>query len=107
VTGPNPQADVDRPSGMQLVVVVLKRLCAEGSYEGGLNGTCYECPFASEPLERDGRVARWQDIANDPTEAYFRCHLPGRPDDVVWGEYAPCSVEEWTKAALDAVPMGD
>lgn len=66
------------------------------SYDGGLHGTCYECPFASVPLRSDGSVADWHEIDNDPTEAYFRCSLPGRDEQKVeWGEYAPCDEHEW------------
>lgn len=73
------------------------------TYEGGVNGTCYECPYASKPLEKSGREAEWRDIANDPTEAYFRCSLPGRNnEEVAWGEYAPCTVPEWLAAHPDA-----
>lgn len=92
-----------RPVGAALVRVVLERFaeCADfDSYRAGVGGTCYECPFASEPLDVFGEPAAWADIWSDPTEAYFRCHLPGRPPDVTWGEYAPCTRAEWTAAAL-------
>jgi len=74
------------------------------NYEGGVNGTCYECPFASEPLDISGRVARWDDISNDPTEAFFRCSLPGRDNEtVVWGEHSPCSEQEWMSVLRTAL----
>lgn len=80
---------------------VLEQLASENGYDGGPDSTCYRCPFATEPLDRDGRVADWADIYNDPTEAYFRCGLPGRDnEEVFWGEYSPCTVREWTSAAL-------
>lgn len=86
----------DAGSPLEQVQLSLLRRLAVPTYDGGVNGTCYECPFASPPLERDGREANWRDIRNDPTEAYFRCSLPGRDNDaVVWGEYAPCTPEEW------------
>lgn len=67
----------------------------------GVGGTCYECPFASVPLQQSGHAAEWDSISNDPTEAWFRCSLPGRdPDVVAWGEDAPCTQEEWVDAAL-------
>lgn len=91
------------PTGLALAVVVLKRFAAGHSYEGGVNGTCYECPFATPPLERNGREAPWHTISNDPTEAYFRCSLPGRTSEVVWGEYAPCTEVEWANAALNGL----
>lgn len=75
----------------------LKRVTSMGAYYGGgFGGTCYECPFGSEPLAKDGTVAEWRDISNDPTEAYFCCSLPGRDNEaVVWGENAPCTEQEW------------
>lgn len=69
-------------------------------YQGGVNGTCYMCPYASPPLRKDGSVAPPEEISNDPTEAYFRCSLPGRNDALEWGEYAVCSIEEWIKGAI-------
>lgn len=75
------------------------------TYEGGYNGTCYQCPFATEPLDRHGTKAIWSEISNDPTEAYFRCTLPGRPDTVAWGEYALCSEKEWVAVILSMLPL--
>lgn len=73
------------------------------TYEGGVHGTCYECPFASPPLDNLGNVADWDDISNDPTEAYFRCSLPGRDNDAVeWGEYSPCEEFEWVNGVTSA-----
>lgn len=74
------------------------------TYEGGHGGTCYECPFASPPLTRTGRVAPWDEISNDPTEAYFRCSLPTRAErdeQIEWGEYAPCTADEWIEALAE------
>jgi hypothetical protein len=70
---------------------------ASHTYDGGLHGTCYECPFASPPLRVDGSEAEWSEVHNDPTEAYFRCSLPTRAEGerVEWGEYAPCTETEW------------
>jgi hypothetical protein len=84
---------------------LLKRLSRLWNYSyfgGGPNGTCYECPYASPPLERDGREALWREISNDPTEAYYRCSLPLRvPEkEVEWGEYAPCTEKEWERAHM-------
>jgi hypothetical protein len=81
---------------------MLNRL-TDASYEGGYNGTCYECPFASPPLIY-GRAATWAEVGNDPTEAVFKCSLPGRDGKVEWGEYAPCTAEEWTSAIVESVP---
>jgi len=87
----------------QTIPILVSRLGVH-SYEGGVNGTCYQCPFASAPLDRSGRVAAWGEISNDPTEAYFRCSLPGRDNVAVeWGEYAPCTEAEWSAAVLAAV----
>lgn len=68
---------------------------------GGPGGTCYECPFASVPLDRGGGVAH--DVWNDPTEAYFTCSLETRKNPTAatkpeWGEYAPCEHDEWVRA---------
>lgn len=90
----------------ELVRTVLGQLAAP-KY-GGAGGTCYECPFASVPLSSDGRVELWESISHDPTEAYFRCSLPGRDHAaVVWGEYAPCTEREWAAAGLAALPGDD
>lgn len=65
-------------------------------YTSGVDASCYQCPFASEPLNRDGSTADWREISNDPTEAYFRCSLPSRDNvKVAWGEHSPCSPREW------------
>jgi hypothetical protein len=90
------------PVGGQVVRIVLERLSNEFHWVGGFGVTCYECPFASDPLDSWGEKEQWSNIANDPAEAYFRCHLPGRDSTaVVWGEDAPCTRGEWAKAALD------
>lgn len=81
----------------------LLRRIIEPTYDGGFGGTCYDCVFASEPLRRDGTVAPWDEVANDPTEAWFRCSLSTRAErenEVEWGEYAPCTAEEWFDAIL-------
>lgn len=92
------------PEGPGVARVVLEHLASPRLIYGGVGGTCYECPFATVPLDSAGRVARWEDVANDPTEAYFRCGLPGRDHEAaVWGEDAPCSEKEWATAALDAL----
>lgn len=93
---------------------LLGRLRYEGGFEGGHNGSCYRCPWASLPLDAAGREVPFEEVANDPTEAYFRCSLPGRdPGRPEWGEYAPCSAAEWTAGvvawrdgALAAAPVG-
>ena len=88
-------------SDKELIEIVLTRL-GQMTYEGGVNGTCDGCPFATVPLDASGRVDH--NVWNDPTEAYFRCSLPGRDHEaVVWGEYAPCTEEEWAAAALEAL----
>lgn len=98
--------EIDRPAGLRLIRVVLEQL-ANPSYPG-VNGTCYQCPFATEPLEASGAIAPWNTIANDPTEAYFRCLLPGRdPTKVAWGEHAPCSEQEWSNAALGVLASAE
>lgn len=83
-------------------VQLLRRLVAMDRFEGGYGGSCYQCPFASQPLGMDGSVADWDEVWNDPTEAYFRCSLPLRPaaGQVAWGEYAPCTPEEWLDGVL-------
>lgn len=94
---------MDAPTGIALVRVVLARIGSH-SYEGGVNGSCLDCPFATPPLDQAGRSANWCDISNDPTEAYFRCGLPGRDhEEIIWGEYAPCTEREWAAAALEAL----
>jgi len=93
------------PDPLAALAEALERMrrLVSSSYDGGVNGTCYECPYASPPLEKDGSVADWRDISNDPTEAYFRCSLPGRDNAaVVWGEYAPCTEAEWFEAHRSA-----
>ena len=100
-----PAPDVVIPAGRDLISVLLDRI-GNHTYEGGVNGTCYQCPFASVPLQPNGREANWEEISNDPTEAYYRCYLPGRPNDVEWGEYAPCDEKEWVsvlRAELDTL----
>lgn len=93
----------EHPSGAELITVVLMRLMKEAEYTGGVGGTCYECPFATAPLRYDGSEASYAEYCNDPTEAYFRCRLPGRDSNkVAWGEYAPCTRQEWLQAALAA-----
>jgi hypothetical protein len=77
----------------------ITRLVTYG-YDGGVNGTCYLCPYASPPLRRDGSAAPSEEVSNDPTEAYFRCSLPGRNNAIEWGEYAVCSLEEWIVGAV-------
>lgn len=90
------------PVGLDLVRTVLQRIgLNDYSYSGGVNGTCYDCPFASEPLDAQGEID--PHVWNDPTEAYFRCSLPGRDPKPTWGEYAPCDVKEWAQAALEAL----
>lgn len=75
----------------------LERLTG-ATYTGGYGGTCYQCPYASKPLRFDGSVADWHEVANDPTEAYFTCSLPTRkPTKAEWGEYAPCTADEWSE----------
>lgn len=88
---------------------VIQRLSSQ-DYAAGLHGTCYECPFASDPLGRDGLIAEWREVSNDPTEAYFRCSLPTRDADrsrVAWGEHAPCTILEWTQYVAQQLKMLD
>lgn len=88
------------PVGTDLTREVLVRL-RDRPYNGHPDGICYECPFASAPLDSAGRVESWDRISNDPTEAYFRCFLPSRDSSVVaWGEYAPCEEKDWYSAGL-------
>lgn len=78
---------------------------------GPHGGGCQHCPFVAGPAVRewaatpDDREA-WENISNDPSEAFYWCHLPtrlrdGQPvalDDrwrVQWGEEGPCSMAEW------------
>ena len=75
-----------------------------GLYDGGLGGTCYRCPFASEPQTSGGSPAAWHNISHDPT-AEYNCHLPGRDGGgPEWGEYAPCTASEWVDAVKSALP---
>lgn len=97
--------ETERPAGLRLIRVVLEQL-AHPSYPG-VNGTCYQCPFATEPLEASGATAPWENVMNDPTEAYFRCYLPGRDPKVEWGEHAPCTEQEWSIAALGALASAE
>jgi hypothetical protein len=74
------------------------------AYDGGVHGTCYGCPYASGPLGSAGEIVPFSEVANDPTEAYFICSLPTRAErekKVEWGEYAPCTTEEWATAHFD------
>lgn len=98
-------APTETVSAQAMVQLVLARL-GISEYAGGVNGTCYECPFATEPLRRTGELAPWGEVSNDPTEAYFRCSLPGRDAEaVVWGEYAPCTEDEWRRVGLEAAAV--
>lgn len=81
---------VERDEALDRILQINSHL-----YEGGVNGTCWGCPYASPPLRSDGSAPLWDEISNDPTEAYFICHLPNRPDEPAWGEYAPCTSQEW------------
>jgi hypothetical protein len=84
----------------KMLHVILGRL-GKHDYDGGVSGTCYQCPFSDGPLDANGNVARWDDVAHDPTEAYFRCNLPGRdPEEIAWGEYAPCDESEWRSVGI-------
>lgn len=73
------------------------------NYDTGPNGSCYGCPFATPPLDSAGNIAPPEDWENDPTEAWFRCSLPTRPDkgQVEWGEDAPCTPEQWWELIVD------
>lgn len=80
---------------------LLRRIVEPNYYDGGFGGTCFGCVFASEPLWEDGTVAPWDEVSNDPTEAWFRCGLPTRAEresEVEWGEHALCTAEEWFDA---------
>lgn len=72
------------------------------SYEGGYNGSCFECPFADGPYDSADGMQQHDYIHNcDHTEAYFRCTLPGRDNEAfVWGEDAPCTADEWVDGVL-------
>lgn len=92
---------VDHPADL------LERLVTP-SYEGGFGGTCYECPFSEGPFVNQWGTPpdEWNRVDNDPTEAYFRCNLPTRQPEgqtPTWGEYAPCTEQEWFDALLPMV----
>jgi hypothetical protein len=90
-------------TGWSLVDKLVDRL-GNHSYDGGLNGTCYQCVFASPPLDADGQPAAFG-VHRPPTEAYFTCALPGRipVEDPAWGEHAPCTEAEWVNALVAAL----
>jgi hypothetical protein len=86
----------DRMPVQDVLKWATRRLVSH-DYGGGLHGTCYQCPFASAPLDSFGDAVPFGQVANDPTEAYFRCSLPTREESkrLSWGEYAPCTDDEW------------
>lgn len=60
----------------------------------GLFEFCEGCPFAS--LDTDKNSA--DDVANDPTEAYYRCSLLNVS---VWGESPKCTMKDWQRKARE------
>lgn len=87
----------------------------EALHYGPNGGGCYQCPFVAGPAvvswaTAPDQLEPWGNISNDPTEAYYWCHLPTRRRDgqpvalddawrVQWGEDGPCSVDEWVAQA--------
>lgn len=60
-------------------------------------GTCVDlgevCPFATLSSRH-----RPEDIANDPSEAYYDCVLIG---EAVWGEDSECTETQWRARARE------
>lgn len=82
------------------------------TYEnGGPGNSCQGCPFRNGgPRDSRGQLVNFAEVANDPSEAYYLCALPtfqgldlDAPDRLVWGEYAPCTDEEWKRQARHEV----
>lgn len=61
---------------------------------GGPDSSCVDCPFRDPALSYEERCGGY--IDNDPTEAHYDCRLLG---EKVWGEYAPCSDDDWRRQA--------
>lgn len=59
---------------------------------------CDGCHFA----ELDTTKNQHHEIANDPTEAYYKCKLLGT---VVWGENPKCDRENWTRRACQELGL--
>lgn len=62
-------------------------------YSMDIDGTpfmCPGCPFAGESVEP------YDKISNDITEAHYPCSLL---NEVVWGEYSPCTRQQWQERA--------
>lgn len=76
------------------------RWLLEGPYrydQGGPDNSCEDCPFRDgPPCDERGYEVPYADIANDPSESYYKCSML---DKVVWGEYAPCKPEDWQAQA--------
>lgn len=76
----------------------LSVMVNNSGYEGGLNGTCAGCRFATGPVRQDGSPAEPWEYDNDETEAYYLCGMTTRDPEAEnpsWGEYSPCLAGEW------------
>lgn len=72
--------------------------------------SCEDCPFAlTGPMDRDLRIPfdqnEWGGFNGntDRSEAYYKC---GLLDRTVWGEYPPCEMHDWQKAAEKELGRG-
>lgn len=77
----------------------LAFLLAEHPYrwKGGPDNSCEDCPFKEGgPCDEKGRDVPYADIANDPSESWYKCSVLGK---IVWGEYAPCTLSDWKRLA--------
>jgi hypothetical protein len=75
------------------------RWCLTGPWQfwqGGPDQSCEACPFQRGYCDKEGRDIPYRNIANDPSESYYRCDLLGK---IVWGEYAPCTQADWQARA--------
>lgn len=84
--GPRPALDL-----------LLRRGWSEGlAYiSEGKPPDCTMCPFSSRSIEP------YHQIDNDVTEAHYACSLLR---EVVWGEYPPCSEQQWRERARAELP---
>lgn len=81
---------VDGGETPALDLLVARGWCQHITLDGdGTPLDCTACPFSSRSIEP------YEQIDNDVTEAHYACSMLGR---VVWGEYAPCTREDWIRA---------
>ena len=54
------------------------RWCLTGPYDyssGGPDNSCEGCPFSGGYCDQKGNDIPYSEIANDPSESYYRCRL--------------------------------